>query len=84
MDSFQVVLVNLTSAIVAAQCGNLELQRRGIRAADALHVATALAEGAQLFITTDADLIRLDNVFENSHGERLRCVDTDQAKVLLA
>jgi len=42
IDLFNIVLVDLTSAVVTAQCGNLELQRRGIRAADALHITTAL------------------------------------------
>jgi predicted nucleic acid-binding protein len=83
MELFDIRLVDLTSTVVASQCGNLELQRRGIRAADALHVTTALAEGAQLFITTDAALIALDNVFETSTAW-LRCVDTDQAIALLA
>lgn len=84
IDFFHIELVNLTRLVIAAQCGNLELQHRGIRAADALHITTALAEGAELLITTDAELIRLDNVFGNSAGASLRCVDTDQALSLLA
>jgi predicted nucleic acid-binding protein len=84
IKEFKIALVDLTSAVVDAHCGNLELQKRGIRAADALHVTTAIAEGAQVLITTDTDLIRLDNVFETRGGSRLRCVDTDQAIALLA
>lgn len=84
IDYFRIELVDLTRHIVTAQCGNFELQDRGIRAADSLHVTSAIAEGADLFITTDANLIRLDNVFENSVGALLRCVDTDQALALLA
>lgn len=84
IELFRIAMVDLTSTVVIAQCGNLELQRRGIRAADALHITTALAEGAQVFVTTDADLITLDHVFEHASGERLRCVDTDQAISLLA
>jgi len=84
IDYFRIELLDLTRHIVTVQCGNFELQDRGIRAADSLHVTTALAEGAELLITTDADLIRLDNVFENSAGATLRCVDTDQALALLA
>jgi len=83
IDLFKITLADLTSAIVTAQCGNLELQKRGIRAADALHVTTTIAECAHLLITTDANLIRLDGVLENATGERLRCVDTDQAISLL-
>jgi len=84
VDFFRIEIVNLTRLIVDAQCSNVELRDRGIRAADALHVTTALAEGAELLITTDTDLIRLDSVFENSAGASLRCVDTDQALALLA
>jgi predicted nucleic acid-binding protein len=84
IDFFHVELVDLTRLVIDAQCSNLELQDRGIRSADALHITTALAEGAELLITTDAELIRLDNVFENSAGVSLRCVDTDQALALLA
>ncbi|HEV7425069.1 MAG TPA: PIN domain-containing protein [Thermoanaerobaculia bacterium] len=84
IDYFQIQLVDLTRLIVTAQSANLELQNRGIRAADALHITTAIAEGAELLITTDANLIRLDNVFENSAGASLHCVDTDQALSLLA
>jgi predicted nucleic acid-binding protein len=83
IDLFRIELVDLTRLIVDAQCSNVELQHRAIRAADALHVTTALAEGAELLITTDAELIRLDNVFETSAGVFLRCVDTDQAIPLL-
>jgi predicted nucleic acid-binding protein len=83
IDKFKITVVDLTSAVVAAHCGNVELQKRGIRAADGLHVTTALAEDASLFVTTDGDLIKLDNVFETRSGSRLRCVDTDQAIRLL-
>lgn len=84
IDFYRIELVDLTRLVVDAQCSNLELQHRGIRAADALHITTALAEGAELLITTDAELIRLDNVFLNSAGAALRCVDTDHALALLA
>lgn len=83
IDFFRIHLIDLTRLIVTAQCGNVELQDRGIRAADSLHITTALAEGAELLITTDANLIHLNNVFENSAGASLRCVDTDQALALL-
>ena len=84
IDFFRIQLVDLTRRIVTAHCGNFELQDRGVRAADSLHVTTAVAEGAELLITTDSNLIRLDNVFKNTAGASLRCVDTDQALALLA
>jgi predicted nucleic acid-binding protein len=84
IDLFRIQLIDLTRRLITAQCANLELQHRGIRAADALHITTALAEGAELLITTDSNLIRLDNVFQNSAGAFLRCVDTDHALSLMA
>lgn len=81
---FRIRLLDLTPAIVMAQCANVELQHRGVRAADALHVMTALAEGADLLVTTDSRLIKLDNVFAGAGGQRLRFVDTDKALALLA
>jgi predicted nucleic acid-binding protein len=80
-DLYRIELVDLTSQVVSAQCGNLELQRRGIRAADALHITTAVGEGAELFISK---LIDLDGVFLNSRGAQLRCADTDDAISLLS
>ena len=82
-DSFKIKLSDLTRAVFVAQSSNVELQDRAIRAADALHITTALAERAELLITTDSNLIRLDNVFENAAGAFLRCVDTDHALSLL-
>jgi predicted nucleic acid-binding protein len=84
IELFGITLIDLTSAVVTAQCSNLELQKRGIRAADALHITTALIHSAAMFITTDAALIALDGVFAGAGGLRLRCVDTDEALALLA
>jgi len=84
IELFKIALLDLTSAVVIAQCDNVELQRRGVRAADALHVTTALAHGAQVFVTTDGNLLALDNTFVNEDGVRVRCVDTDDALTLLA
>jgi predicted nucleic acid-binding protein len=84
IELFRIELLDLTSAVVIAQCDNVDLQRRGVRAADALHFTTALAHGTDVFITTDGSLAALDNAFPNSHGARMRCVDTDGALALLA
>jgi len=82
IDLFGIEVVDLTSAIVTAQCQNIELQKRGIRAADSLHVTTAVLAGADLLITADDDLLRLDRVFSTAGGV-LRCVDSDDALSLI-
>jgi predicted nucleic acid-binding protein len=80
---FKVRLVNLTPEIVNSQCSNAELQKRGVRAADALHIATALAENADIIISTDRDVTKLDGVFTAASGRALTCVDTDAAVRLI-
>ncbi len=46
---------------VARQAARLRAQH-GLRPADALHVATALAHDATLFVTNDRDFARLDDL----------------------
>lgn len=79
IQAHRIRVVDLTAAIVRAEIADRDLRRRGVRAADALHITTAIAEGAQLFITGDSRLMALDGVFAG-----LRCVDTDAALPLLA
>ncbi len=79
IDLFGIQLVDLTATIVNAQCQNLELQKRGIRAADALHVTTALLAEADLLVTADEDLLRLDNLLPTASGSLLRFLETDLA-----
>lgn len=78
-DLFRISLVDVSKSLVAAVAANTELLARGIRAADALHFATALNEGVDLFITTDARLTKLNARFSNSSGMLLRCLDTHEA-----
>ena len=80
---FGIRMVELTSAIVAAQCQNIELQMRGVRAADALHVTTAVVSGAEVMLSSDDDILKLDGVFTAASGTPLRCVDTDVALTLI-
>jgi len=84
INLFGIRMVDLTSAIIAAQCQNIELQMRGVRAADALHVTTAVLAGAEMIISTDDDILKLDGVFTAGNGTPLRCVDTDIALTLIS
>jgi hypothetical protein len=43
VDLFDISVLDLTARTVRVQLGQLDLQTRGIRAADALHAATAIA-----------------------------------------
>lgn len=79
IDYFRIRVSDLSLAIVRTYLTDARLRDRGIRAADALHITTAMAEGAQVFITGDGRLMALDGVFAG-----LRCLDTDAALALLA
>jgi predicted nucleic acid-binding protein len=79
IDLFNIAVLDLTSGTIRLQLQNLELQTRGVRAADALHIATAIAFDADLLVSTDAELLHLNGVFVNSRGSKILCYDTDAA-----
>ncbi len=83
VDLFRISSLDLTPDTVRLQLQQLELQTRGIRAADALHIASAIAFEADLFVSTDQTLLALDHVLVNKRGSKIRCFDTDSALTLL-
>ncbi len=83
VDLFNISVLDLTSGTVRLQLQQLDLQTRGIRAADALHAASAIAFDADLLVSTDDALLRLDGVLENTRGRKMLCRDTDLALHLL-
>lgn len=78
-EFFNMTVLDLTAATVDAQLRSLELQTQGIRAADALHVATALRWDANLILSTDDSILALDNLVRNEAGELMRCYDSHDA-----
>jgi hypothetical protein len=68
---------------VRLQLQQLELQTRGIRAADALHAASAIAFDADLLVSTDQALLALDGVLLNRRASKIVCRDTDLALTFL-
>jgi predicted nucleic acid-binding protein len=56
---------------------------RGIRAADALHVATAIHFNAEVFISVDEDLLKLNTLITNNQGNVINFCDTDEALSLV-
>jgi hypothetical protein len=83
IQTYGIVLLDLTPTVITRMLEESHLQISGIHAADSLHVVTAILNNAELIITTDTDLRRLDGVFINSAGTKIRCVDTDVALSLL-
>lgn len=83
VEIFNVSVLDLTSATVRLQLQQLDLQTRGIRAADALHAATAMEFDADLLVSTDDALLHLDGILVNARGRKILCRDTDLALHLL-
>ena len=73
----------LTQDVLNTVLTKLELQQYGIRAADAAHVATAAIAEADILISTDKKIIGLDKKIKNDSGVIIRCVDTDEAIIML-
>lgn len=79
INIFNVELVDLTEEIILAQCSDIGLQMRGMRAADALHITTALLHDADLLLSTDASILDLDGELKTVTGKTMKCLDTDAA-----
>lgn len=83
VELFNISVLDLTSATVRLQLQQLDLQTRGIRAADALHAASAIAFDADLLVSTDDALLQLDGILANARGSKILCRDTDLSLLLL-
>lgn len=80
---FNINVLDLTATTVEAQLSNVELFVRGIRAADALHVASAINFDAEVFVSVDEDLLKLDGILTNKSGVPIKFCDTDIALTIL-
>ncbi|MCU0569013.1 MAG: PIN domain-containing protein [Oculatellaceae cyanobacterium Prado106] len=83
VDFFSIAVLDLTATTVRTQLNNVELLVRGIRAADALHVATAINFDAEILVSVDDDLLKLDGLIINRSGNPIRFCDTDTALTIL-
>lgn len=80
---FNIDVLDLTSTTVEEQLSNVELYIRGVRAADALHVASAINFDAEVLISVDEDVLKLDGVITNKSGVPIKFCDTDIALTIL-
>jgi len=80
---FDVQVLELSPGVIERQLSMVELQKRGLRAADALHVATAVEFDADLLVSGDEDILNVDGVITNRSGRVIRCVDSHDALKLL-
>lgn len=79
VELVNISVLDLTSGTVRLQLPQLDLQTRGIRAADALHAASAIAFNADLLVSADDAILSLDGVLMNNQGRKMFCRDTDLA-----
>ena len=79
VDHFNISVLSLTSETIRLQLQQIDLQTRGIRAADALQAATAIAFDADLLVSTDEAVLNLDGILLNTQGRQIMCRDTDLA-----
>ncbi len=80
---YDLLVLDLTAAIVERQMREGQLQRLGVRSADSLHMASAIVFGAEIVLTGDRRLLSLNNQLRNSSGDLIKCVDTDTALSIL-
>jgi len=80
VDLYNLRILDLTNDIIMRSVQEIDFQLKGIRAADSLHILTAIKNNANLIISTDDHLIKLNEVFKNQSGKKIKCMDTDDAK----
>jgi len=83
IELFNISVLDLTSGTIRLQLQQINLQTQGIRAADSLHAATAIAFDAELIVSTDDALLQLDGILTNTRGAKIACRDTDLSLQLL-
>ena len=83
VDLFSITIIDLTVATVRSQLRERDLDFRGIRAADSLHIVTALSANADVIVSTDDAILHLDAALRNASGKPVRCLDSDVTHGLL-
>jgi len=82
VKTYGITGLDLTVATVDLQLRTRELEIEGIRAADALHVATALQFEAELIISADNEVLNLNEIF-TTRTTKMRCLDAHAALQML-
>lgn len=82
-EIYKIKFLDVSESIVRMQTREVALQDHGIRAADSLHMVTAIQADTDMIISADRDIQKLDSLFQNSRRSQIRCVDTDVALRLL-
>jgi len=79
----QIKIVDLQPAHIGLVLGTAEMKARKLSFRDSLHIACAVLLDCRAILTTDSGVLKVDNVFRNSKGDLVRCLDSDQLHLLL-
>jgi predicted nucleic acid-binding protein len=77
VELFSVEVLSLDRGVVMEQLRQVDLQLKGVRAADSLHITSAIVSGAEIIVSGDDDMLKLDQQFRTPNGGIIRCLDTD-------
>ncbi|HEY1930442.1 MAG TPA: hypothetical protein VGG99_00375 [Acetobacteraceae bacterium] len=80
---FGLTVLPLVEDAVEALARADELVNHRVRAADGLHLMAAAAFDADLVLSADADLLRVDRLVRNRSGRPMHCCDTNVAMTAL-
>ncbi len=80
---FRINILDLSNEVINLQLSQLQLHTRGVRAADSLHLATAITFDADIVLAGDRHILSLNNRLMNARDRPIRCCDTDIALTIL-
>lgn len=80
---FNISVRDLTAATIKTLLSNFDLQTRGTRAADAIHMVTAIEFDSDIVVSGDSGILKLDRILMNKRANAVVCCDSDVALTLL-
>jgi hypothetical protein len=83
MDLFKIEIKDLTKDLMRAAAKKEDFLEGGVKLGDTLHMMMAMLSGADLIITGDDHILSYDKKLVNANGASIRCLDTDEAKLIL-
>ena len=82
-DLFGIEIKDLTRDLLRTTATNAGFSTEGVKLGDALHMTMAMRDGAELIITSDDHILSYDKKISGANGTPIRCLDTDEAKLIL-
>ena len=82
-DLFDVEIKDLTKDLLMDAATEAGFLTGGVKLGDTLHMMMAMRNGADLIISGDDQILSYDKKLVNASGARIRCLDTDEAKLIL-